>query len=92
MTHPRFLNSMKWTVESKDADVDQETFVGLQNAKFVLSSPQDRIRAMQNLDTLIAQDDVTSLRSKAELLQPETRFEPKPIRPCLRSGANGTAC
>lgn len=67
MTHPKILEQYEVDGWSKDADVDQETFVGLQNAKFILSSPQDRISAIQNLDTLIAQDDLTSLRSKAEL-------------------------
>ena len=62
-------------------DVDQETFVGLQNAKFLLASPADRAAALQNLDSLIAADDGTSLRAKAELLNLTQRIEPKPSGP-----------
>ena len=46
---------------------DSQTFAAHQNAKFVLSSPQDRISALQHMDKLIAQDDGTSLKEKAEL-------------------------
>ena len=65
MTHPKILEQIE-SDGFQDAP-DSQTFAAHQNAKFVLSDAQNRILALQNLDTLIAQDDGTSLRAKAEL-------------------------
>lgn len=48
-------------------DVDSETFTDLQRVKLLLSAPIDRVAALQHISGLIAADDGTSLRAKADL-------------------------
>ena len=64
--HPKIKEQM--ALDGYSDDVDPETFSELQRVKFLLSQPADRVAAIQNLDSLIAQPDDSTLRAKSELL------------------------
>ncbi len=50
-------------------DVDVGTFTELQQVKFLVSAPIERVAALQHISAAISADDGTSLRAKADLFQ-----------------------
>jgi hypothetical protein len=67
--HPKIIEQLEQDGWSKDSDVDPDTFADLQRLKFMLSAPVERTAALQHMQNIIAEDDGTSLRSKADLFQ-----------------------
>jgi hypothetical protein len=67
--HKKILEQAREDGWSEHADINLDDFARLQQAKFFVNEPAQRMRALQAIDAAIGEQDGSSIRSKADLLQ-----------------------
>lgn len=71
--HPGIKRQALYDGWSENADVDLNDFATVQQLKLVALPPDQRVRALEEIDAAMSADDV-SVRRKSELLQVRRRM------------------
>jgi hypothetical protein len=67
--HPKIVEQARMDGFSQHDDVDFQTFSNLQQAKFFMNGPTERMRALNAIDEAISADDGSSMRAKSVLFR-----------------------
>jgi hypothetical protein len=67
--HPAIKHQAQLDGWSQHGDFDRDAFTAYHNFSMVLHGPENRIRALNQIDQQISADDGSSLRQKSDLVR-----------------------